>query len=115
MILRAEGAALLAASLFLYGRFGDGWLLFALLVLAPDLSMVGYVAGPVVGAASYNLLHTTVLPAGLAVAGVAVDSVVLLSIALVWLAHIGLDRVLGYGLKRRSGFRDTHLGRIGRG
>jgi hypothetical protein len=112
VILRAEGAAVLLASLFLYARFGEGWVLFVLLLLAPDLSIVGYAAGPGVGAASYNLFHTTVLPIGLAVVGVAAGSVVVLSIALIWLAHIGMDRALGYGLKRPTGFRDTHLGRI---
>jgi hypothetical protein len=35
------------------------------------------------------------------------------SVALIWLAHIGFDRALGYGLKYKAGFGFTHLGRIG--
>jgi hypothetical protein len=114
-LLRVEGAVLLGASVFLYVRFGDGWVLFLVLLLAPDISMVGYAAGAAVGAVSYNLFHTTAIPVILAVFGVAVESAILLSIALIWLAHIGMDRALGYGLKLASGFRDTHLGRIGPG
>jgi hypothetical protein len=115
VVLRLEGAALLAAAVFLYARYGDGWILFAVLLLAPDLSLLGYAAGPAVGAVAYDVGHTTVLPLAVAVIGIVSASEVVLSIALVWLAHIGMDRSLGYGLKRTSGFRDTHLGRIGRG
>lgn len=114
VILRLEGLALLAAAVFLYARYGDGWVLFALLILAPDLSLLGYTAGPAVGAAAYDLLHTTVLPLAVGVVGIVAGSEAILSVALVWLAHIGMDRGLGYGLKLTSGFRDTHLGRIGR-
>lgn len=113
-VLRAEGAALLGVSIFLYARYGDGWLLFVLLILAPDLSMLGYVGGPVSGAVAYNLAHTTVLPLLLAVVGVVMGGVATLSVALIWMAHIGMDRAMGYGLKRTTGFRDTHLGRVGR-
>jgi membrane protein implicated in regulation of membrane protease activity len=103
------------ATVYLYGRYGNGWLLFALVILAPDISMTGYVAGPWTGAIAYNIGHTTVLPLGLAVGGVIGSSELVLSVALVWLAHIGMDRMMGFGLKRASGFGDTHLGRIGRG
>jgi Domain of unknown function (DUF4260) len=114
VILRVEGAALLVAAVYLYARYGNGWLLFALLILAPDLSIVGYVSGPATGAIVYNIGHTTVLPLGLALGGVIGSSALVLSVALVWLAHIGMDRMMGFGLKRASGFGDTHLGRIGR-
>jgi hypothetical protein len=114
VILRVEGAALLVATVYLYARYGNGWLLFALLILAPDISIVGYVAGPGTGAIVYNIGHTTVLPLGLALGGVIGSSELVLSVALVWLAHIGMDRMMGFGLKHASGFGDTHLGRIGR-
>jgi uncharacterized protein DUF4260 len=114
VFLRLEGAALLGVALFLYGRGDQGWLLFAVLLLAPDVSIVGYAAGPRVGAVAYNVVHTTVGPAALAVVGVLTESVLTVSVALVWAAHIGGDRLLGYGLKRTTGFRDTHLGTIGR-
>lgn len=115
VLLRLEGAALAVVSFFAYYWFGQSWWLFAILLLAPDLSMLGYLAGPRVGAWAYNAAHVTISPLVLAVAGYAFASPVVTAIAIIWLAHIGLDRALGYGLKRESGFRDTHLGRIGRG
>lgn len=113
-ILRGEGAVILSLALFLYVRGERGWLFFVVFLLAPDVGMLGYLAGPRLGAITYNALHTTVGPAALAVIGILTESPSATSVALVWFAHIGLDRMLGYGLKHPSGFRETHLGRIGR-
>ncbi|KAA0112689.1 DUF4260 family protein [Methylobacterium sp. P1-11] len=114
MLLRLEGACILAAALWAYGWLGQSWWLFAALLFAPDLSMLGYAAGPVAGAVLYNLMHTLALPLiGLSLAA-GFDRTDLAGLALIWLAHIGLDRALGYGLKYASGFGDTHLGVIGR-
>jgi uncharacterized protein DUF4260 len=113
-VLRLEGAAALAAAAALYGHFGFSWLMFAVLFLAPDLAMLAYLAGPRVGALAYNLVHTYALPLLLALAGFALGSPIASALALVWIAHIGFDRMLGYGLKYASGFGDTHLGRAGR-
>jgi hypothetical protein len=113
--LRTEGAVLLGLAVFLYARQDAGWLLFALLFLAPDVGMLGYVGGERLGAIAYNCTHTYLPPGALAVAGVLLQSSTVVAVALVWFAHIGLDRLLGYGLKDVTGFRDTHLGRIGRG
>ena len=112
--LRAEGLAALAAACTLYAGTGRGWGLFALLFLAPDLSFVGYLAGHRVGAAAYNALHSYVGPLALGVVGYAVRQPALLPFAYVWAAHIGFDRLVGYGLKYPSAFGDTHLGRMGR-
>jgi Domain of unknown function (DUF4260) len=113
-ILRLEGAVMLSLAVFLYVRGDGGWLLFLLLLLVPDAGLVGYAAGPRVGAITYNALHTTIGPAALAVIGILTESSGAVSVALVWFGHIGMDRTLGYGLKHTSGFRETHLGRIGR-
>ncbi len=111
--LRVEGFAVFAAALVLYVQAGGVWWLFLLLFLAPDLSMLTYLRGPVVGALGYNLVHTYMLPVALAaLAFVGLPWAV--PVALIWAAHIGLDRALGYGLKHRAGFGFTHLGRIGR-
>ena len=83
-----------------------------MLALAPDLSMVGYAAGPAVGAAAYDVAHTYSLPVGLAAIGVLADADLAVQIGLIWTAHIGVDRAIGYGLKYRSGFEDTHLQRV---
>jgi hypothetical protein len=113
--LRLEGAAALAVSLALYAAHGGGWVLAAVLFLAPDLSMIGYAGGRRVGALAYNVFHTYALPLPLAAAAWILGQPLLLSIALIWSAHIGFDRLLGYGLKADTGFRDTHLGQIGGG
>jgi hypothetical protein len=93
---------------------GVSWWLFALLILAPDLSMLGYLAGPRVGAVAYNALHILIAPLILGIAGVLLAAPITTAVALIWIAHIAIDRALGYGLKLPTGFRDTHLGRIGR-
>lgn len=112
VLLRLEGGALLVASLVLYFHEGFGWLALVVLALAPDLAMVGYAAGERVGAAAYDLAHTELLPIALAVLGVVADRDLALQLALIWLAHIGADRLLGYGLKYPTGFKDTHLQRV---
>jgi hypothetical protein len=113
-ILQLEGLALFAAMVAIYARGGGSWTLFAVLFFVPDLGFLGYLAGQRIGALSYNALHTTLLPIALAVAGPALSLPMARSVALIWLAHIGIDRALGYGLKYQTGFGFTHLGRIGR-
>lgn len=110
--LRGEGLAALAVSAALYASLGGSWLLFALLFLAPDLSMLGYLRDRRIGAAAYNLGHTYAVPLTLVAAGVLLGEAALVRLPLIWTAHIGFDRALGYGLKLPSGFQDTHLGPI---
>jgi uncharacterized protein DUF4260 len=111
-LLHLEGFAVLVGALALYFDAGYGWLLLVVLFLAPDLSMVGYLGGPRAGALVYNLAHTYAGPIALGLVGVLGDVDLATQLALIWLAHIGLDRMLGYGLKYPTGFKDTHLGRV---
>jgi hypothetical protein len=113
-ILRAEGGALALAAVVAYAHLDAGWWLFAVLALAPDLAMAGYLAGPRVGALAYNAAHATIGPIALGLVGAFSGQQAALAVALVWLAHVGVDRMLGYGLKYPTAFADTHLGRIGR-
>jgi len=113
-ILRAEGALALLVSLLAYHALGGGWPLFALLFLAPDVSMLGYLANPRLGAACYNAGHSYIAPALLGLIGWLAGGAVWWSLALIWSAHIGFDRLLGYGLKYPSAFGATHLGWKGR-
>lgn len=108
LVLRAEGAALLAASAVAYGQTGADWGLFALLFLVPDVFMLGYLGGPRLGAAVYNLGHSTILPFIVIGLGLMLPGA-LLSVGLIWMAHVGFDRAVGYGLKYASGFKHTHL------
>lgn len=112
LLLRLEGAVLGATSIFFFWRLGGNWWLFLLLILAPDLAMLGYLTGKGVGAAVYNVFHIELWPALLALAGLASGSTLLLTLGLIWLTHIGIDRLMGYGLKYPIDFKDTHLERV---
>jgi Domain of unknown function (DUF4260) len=113
-ILRLEGAAAFAGAIALYAHAGFSWPLFALLILAPDLAMFAYLIGPRAGAFAYNLVHTYALSVPVALAGFFLASPAASALGLIWITHIGMDRMLGYGLKYATGFGDTHLGRIGK-
>ena len=109
-ILRIEGLAVAAVSAVLYARTGASWWLFAGLWLAPDLSMLGYLVSPCRGARIYNAFHTYTVPIVLGLMGWLFHARGLMPIALIWVNHIGIDRLLGYGLKYSNGFGWTHLG-----
>ena len=113
-LLRLEGLALFAGMTLLYGVWDGSWWIYAILFLAPDLSFAAYLAGPRFGAVVYNAAHSYLAPMAMMTFGFATSSPLVLSIAMIWLAHIGFDRMLGYGLKYASGFGFTHLGRIGK-
>ena len=112
VVLRVEGAAMLAGAGLLYWVNGGSLWIFALLLLAPDASILGYAVGPRVGAAAYNAFHSYPLPAVLAAFGLLGGYPLALSVALVWFAHVGMDRAIGYGLKYPTAFADTHMGRV---
>ena len=113
-VLRVEAVAIFVAGVLVYLQLNGHALFLLPLLLAPDLSMIGYVRGPRLGAITYNLAHNLataliVLAVGwfAAIAPLALAGAILV-------AHVGMDRSLGYGLKLPTDFKDTHLGRIGR-
>ncbi len=113
-LLRAEALAVLLGSLWAYSRWGGSWTQFALFFLLPDLALLAYLAGARVGAVAYNLTHSYLGALALLAWGVHNAHPLTTSLALIWIAHIGFDRALGYGLKYSEGFALTHLGVIGR-
>ncbi|HEV8282193.1 MAG TPA: DUF4260 domain-containing protein [Candidatus Limnocylindrales bacterium] len=112
--LRLEGIAAFAAGLVLFGASGGNWLLIVPLILLPDISAAGFLAGPRIGTFTYNLFHNWV--PGIVTLGVGVwlGSTPVVLAAAILIAHDGMDRAVGYGLKLPSSFHDTHLGRMGR-
>jgi hypothetical protein len=112
VLLRLEGLVLFAAAIALYVREDFSILLLVVLFLAPDLAFVGLAAGPRVGAISYDTAHTYVGPILLASVSLIAEWTVGVELGLIWLAHIGIDRALGYGLRYPDAFRDTHLQRV---
>ncbi len=112
LLLRLEGVGVLVSALVVYVDQGWSGLALAVLILAPDLAMLGYLANPRIGAWVYNVFHVYTLPLALLVGAFVAEQPVGMQIAIIWLAHIGADRLLGYGLKYESGFKDTHLQRV---
>lgn len=112
LLLRIEEALFLVGAVLLYAHFHFSWLLFAILILAPDLFMLGYLLNPRAGAAIYNLAHTLAIPVILFATAYFKNSPRVAAIALIWTAHIAFDRLLGYGLKYPLKFNDTHLQHI---
>jgi hypothetical protein len=112
LLLHFEGAAVLIAACILYRQTHGSWLWFGLLFLVPDFSMLGYLANKKAGAACYNLGHTYATPLVLLLVLWLSGQPSSFWIALIWLAHIGFDRMIGYGLKYETAFKDTHFQRV---
>jgi hypothetical protein len=112
-LLRMEEGALLVGAVVLYSLLHFSWVLFAVLFLAPDLFMVGFLAGPKVGAAIYNFGHWVVWPLVAFAVGYCTGRSVWEAVGIIWFAHIAMDRALGFGLKYPGAFKDTHLQHLG--
>ena len=112
--VRADAAAIVVLTLWAVSATNSSWIWFFALFLLPDLSMIGYVFGPRVGAVAYNIGHLNAWPVGLLTTGLVFHAPFATTAALSWIAHIAFDNVLGYGLKLPSGFQYTALGPIGR-
>jgi len=112
-LIRLEELFLALLSIFLFRSLGYAWWWFPLLLLAPAIGMAGYLAGPRVGAVTYNLVHHKAVAIVLYVVGALMGSPLLQLAGVIILAHSSLDRVLGYGLKYPDSFKHTHLGMIG--
>jgi hypothetical protein len=109
VLIRLEGTAVFALSVLIYQQDQFSWILFAALFLAPDLSMLGYLSDVRVGAAVYNFAHTFFTPGVLLAIAILAPKRQLLPFAVIWIAHIAFDRMLGFGLKYPTRFKDTHL------
>ena len=114
ILLKLEELFMFGLALLLFAQLDYGWGIYALLFLAPDLSMIGYLSNPRLGAWTYNMIHHKGLAVTLYVLGSVLSMAWLMLAGVVLLGHSSLDRVFGYGLKNEDSFQNTHLGRIGR-
>lgn len=112
-LLKLEGLAVFLLALSIYWQQSFSWTLFWSTVLLPDIALLGYLVNAKVGARMYNITHAKLLPSVLAVVAIVMGNALYLALALIWFVHIGIDRMLGYGLKYPEGFKITHLGTIG--
>lgn len=108
-ILRLEGLTVLAAAVTAFALLNPNWWLFTALFLFPDVAFLAYLANPRAGAAAYNTLHSYIAPLLSGFTAHFAQAPFLLPIVLIWIARIGFDRAIGYGLKYPSAFADTHL------
>ncbi|CAI8998222.1 MULTISPECIES: DUF4260 domain-containing protein [Bacillus] len=99
-IIHMEGLIVLIATIYIYALNEFSWFIFFLLLLVPDVSMLAYLINNRIGAQIYNLFHTYIV------------SILLILIGLIWTAHIGMDRLFGYGLKYQTDFKDTHIQKL---
>ncbi|MDO8604855.1 MAG: DUF4260 domain-containing protein [bacterium] len=113
-ILKSEAFAFFVLAVWLYYTTNAGWILFFILLLTPDFFMIGYLKNSKLGAMIYNIGHTYTAPLILLAIFLVFQISILLPISLIWIAHISMDRMLGYGLKLDTNFKDTNLGRIGK-
>jgi len=112
-LLRVEELAVAVLAFYLFLRLGYAWWWFFLLILAPDLSMAGYLINPRLGALGYNIFHHKAISISLFILGAYLHLPLLEALALITFGHSSLDRALGYGLKYPDSFQHTHLGMIG--
>jgi len=112
LILKIESFIVLAAAIVCYAMLDYSWILFGILFFLPDAAMLGYMKNNETGARIYNLFHNYSVPIIIVAVGYFLSSDILMSIGLIWIAHIAMDRALGYGLKYSTDFKDTHLQRI---
>ncbi|UOQ71573.1 DUF4260 domain-containing protein [Hymenobacter cellulosilyticus] len=113
LLLKIEELAQVLLALFVFTYLPYAWWVLPATFLLPDLSMLGYVAGPRVGAVCYNLAHHKALALAVGVTGWVLGLPLLVLAGTVLLGHSAFDRLLGYGLKHTTGFHDTHLGQVG--
>lgn len=111
-ILRLENLGILLASLYFYQRINGNWLLFILILLSLDASMIGYLKNRKIGSLLYNLVHNYLLALLLIAIGVYLQRTEITALGLIISSHVGMDRFVGYGLKYPSHFKDTHLKRV---
>jgi|SRR5690606_6936752 len=112
ILLHVEGLAVLVLSLYFYWDSQFSWVLFLILLFAPDISMLGYVINNRIGARIYNIFHTYTIAIIIIFVGLLFENETALAIGLIWSSHIGMDRMIGYGLKYPTDFKDTHLNRV---
>ncbi|WP_084080373.1 DUF4260 family protein [Edaphobacter aggregans] len=111
LLLRLEALLVLLIALICYSGLHGSSLLFLVLFLVPDVSLLGYLAEGHgrFAATFYNALHCYAVPLGVALIAFRLHSVVTGRITVIWVAHIALDRFIGFGFEVRAGSQpDAH-------
>lgn len=113
-ILRLEETIMFFFSIFIFSKLEFSWWWFPVLLLVPDISMIGYLINPKIGAGSYNIVHHKGIALAVFALGFFYSNPYLQLTGIILFAHSSMDRVFGYGLKYNDNFHNTHLGIIGK-
>lgn len=113
-VISLENLGLFILSVYLFSLLDFSWWWFPALLLLPDLSMIGYGFGNKFGAVLYNLFHHQGIAVLVYLSGIYFENECTQLGGIILFAHSVMDRIFGYGLKYFSGFKDTHLGKIGK-
>jgi hypothetical protein len=115
LVLKLEEFAMFTGCIVLLYLSDAEWWWYLLLMIGPDISMLGYLAGNKIGAWSYNLFHHKAIAVIIFILGVWILNINwIMLIGIVLFGHSSMDRFFGYGLKYENGFKFTHLGEIGK-
>ncbi|GAB4046302.1 DUF4260 domain-containing protein [Spirosoma litoris] len=108
-LLKSEELIQFLGAIYLFSRLSFAWWWFPALILVPDVSMIGYVINPAVGAVLYNFVHHKGLGIVIGLLGLVISSQLLMLTGIILFAHSSMDRMLGYGLKYFDSFKHTSL------
>lgn len=113
-LIRLEELLQFLFSIYLFSLLPYAWYWFLILILTPDIGMLGYIKNAKLGAFTYNLFHHKGLAIGIYLLGIFLQMHVLSLIGIILFGHSSMDRMFGYGLKYNDSFKNTHLGPIGK-
>ena len=111
-LLKSEELIQFLGAIFLFSRLDFAWWWFPALILLPDVSMVGYLINPAIGAVFYNVVHHKGLGIVIGLLGLMMGSQMLMLTGVILFAHACMDRVAGYGLKYSDSFKHTSSGNL---
>ncbi|GAA3553333.1 DUF4260 domain-containing protein [Snuella lapsa] len=112
LVLKMEELLLFVLGVYFFNILDFSWWWFLVLLLTPDIGMLGYLVSAKVGAITYNVLHHKGLAVLLYLGGIYLGSQIIQLIGVILFSHAALDRVFGYGLKYLDNFKHTHLGNL---
>lgn len=111
-IIQLEELAMFLLSIYLFSQLNFAWWWYLVLILTPDIRMIGYIFGNKAGAITYNLFHHKAVALAVYVFGLYLQNETIQLIGIILFGHSSMDRMMGYGLKTYEGFKFTHLGKL---
>ena len=108
--LKTEELLMLCLGIYAFSFLDFPWWVFLVLILVPDIVMLGYLFNSKFGAITYNVFHHKGLAILIYLFGIYLGNQMVMLIGVILFSHASMDRIFGYGLKYYKGFKYTHLG-----